>query len=148
MQSIRIFGLILSITLPSAVMADDGSDEAMYQYRSDVMEASSNQLKALKRYVEGNLSIENHVPSHVDALLNLNGMYHDLFPAGNKQHPESEALPAIWSDPKGFEYAIQYNRKRIMALEQVDTGDITAMKRAVNEVRMSCGDCHSYYRER
>lgn len=146
MKRFGIPGLILCVLLPTTTMAD-GSDEEMYRYRSDVMAASSNHLKALKRYVEGELAIKNHVPAHVDALLDLNGMYQDLFPAG-KQHPESEAMPAIWSDPRGFQRALEYNRQRIMVLKQVDPGDMKTLKRAVNEVRMSCGDCHSYYRER
>lgn len=146
MKGFKIIGLILSILLPDTIMAE-GNEELVYHYRTDVMEASSHHLKALKRYVEGHMVIKNHVPAHVDALLDLNGMYQELFPAG-KQHPESEALPAIWSDPQGFQYAIRNNQRRIMALKQVDTNDMKAMKRAVNEVRMSCGDCHSYYRER
>ena len=147
MKGFRILSMILSILLSSTAMADDNED-LVYLYRSDVMAASSNHLKALKRYVEGHLAIKNHVPAHVDSLLELNGMYQDLFPAGKQQHPESEALPAIWSDPQGFQYAIQNNHRKIIALKQVDPDDMKAMKRAVNEVRMSCGDCHSYFRER
>ena len=146
MKRFTLPGLILSVLLPSASIAE-GSDEAMYFYRSHMMEASASHLKALQGYVKGELAIKDHVPFHVDALLTLNGMYQDLFPAG-EQHPESEALPAVWSDPRGFRQANEYNRQRIMALKQVDPADIKAMKRAVNEVRMSCGDCHSYYRER
>lgn len=146
MKRHEIFGLILTVLLPPSATAD-GDETEIYLYRSHVMEASSNHLKALKHYVEGELAIENHVSVHVDALLDLNGMYQDLFPVG-KQHPESEALPAIWSDPRGFQQAIQYNRQRIMILKQVDPSDMKTMKRAVNEVRMSCGDCHYYFRER
>lgn len=108
MNRFGILGLILCVLLPSIAMADANEDE-IYLYRSDVMEASSKHLKILKRYVEGKLAIENHVPAHVDALLAPNGMYKDLFPVGN-QHPESEALPAIWSDPRGFQSAIEWNR--------------------------------------
>ena len=136
---------MLFALLPSATMAEEDVEE-IYFYRSNVMEISSTHLKALKSYVDGKLAIEGHIPAHVDALLDLNSMYQDLFPAGN-QYPESEALPAIWSDPRGFQYAIQNNRQKIMALKEVDPSDLKAMKRAVNEVRMSCGDCHSYYRE-
>lgn len=146
MKRFGILGLILFILLSSTALAD-GNEEEIYRYRSKVMEASSNHLKALQNYVEGKLAFKKHVPPHVDALLALNSMYRDLFPAG-KGHPESEALAAIWSDPQGFQRAIQYNRQRIMALKQVDPGDMETMKRAVNEVRMSCGDCHYYFRER
>ena len=138
-------GLLLSVLLPSTVMAEE-SEELVYRYRSDVMEASSNHLKALKRYVEGKLPIKAHVPSHVDALLNLNAMYKDLFPAG-KQYPESEAKGLIWGDPKGFQQAIEHNRRKMMALKQVDPSDIAMLQRAVNEVRMSCGDCHYYFKD-
>lgn len=138
--------LVLCILLSPIVMADD-NEEAIYFYRSHMMEASANHLKALQGYVKGELAIKNHVPVHIDALLALNGMTQDLFPAG-KQHSESEAMPLIWSDPRGFQQANKYNRQKIMALKQVDPDDIKALKRAVNEVRMSCGDCHSYFRER
>ena len=117
MKGFKILSLFLCIVLSNNILADD-NEELIYQYRSDVMEASSHHLKALKRYVEGHITIKNHVPAHVDALLDLNGMYQELFPAG-KQHPESEALPAIWSDPRGFQYAIQNNQRKIMALKQL-----------------------------
>ena len=145
MKPFGISALILCALLPSLANSE-GHDEKLYLYRSNVMEMSSTHLKALKSYVDGELAIKDHVPAHVDALLGLNGMYQGLFPAG-EQHPESEALPAIWSDPRGFEYAINNNRLKIMSLKQVDPADMPAMKRAVNEVRMSCGDCHTYYRE-
>lgn len=146
MKRFGIPGLIICALLPSIATAD-GNVEALYIYRSNMMEISSTHLKALKSYVNGELPIKNHVPIHVDALLDLNGMCQDLFPAG-EQHPESETLPAIWGDPSGFNRAIQHNRQKIMALQQVDPGDMKMMKRAVNEVRMSCGDCHSYFRDR
>ena len=146
MKRFVIPALILCALLHSNTMADD-NENMIYHYRSDVMEMSSKHLKALKRYVDGELAIKDHVPAHVDSLLALSSMYLDLFPAGY-HHPESEALPAIWNDPRGFKSANKYNRQKIMALKQVDPGDITALKKAVNEVRMSCGDCHSYYRDR
>lgn len=145
MNRFAFLSLILSALLPATAISDDIDDE-LYLYRSNVMEIASSHLKALKAYVDGKLEIKNHVPAHVDALLDLNAMYQDLFPPG-QQHPESEALPAIWADPRGFQSAIGYNRKRIMALKQVDPGDLKSMKRAVNEVRMSCGDCHYYFRD-
>ncbi|MBT8440215.1 MAG: cytochrome c [Gammaproteobacteria bacterium] len=145
MKRADIFILVLLALLSSAVTAEDHED-AVYLYRSNIMEMAQTHLKALQKYVKGELPIEKHVPKHVDALLALNSMYEDLFPAG-KQHPESEALPAVWSDPKGFRQGIHYNRKRIMALKQVDPADMKTMKRAVNEVRMSCGDCHYFFKE-
>ncbi|MET0085212.1 MAG: cytochrome c [Sedimenticola sp.] len=146
MKRFGILGLIFCVFPLSTALADSEGDE-IYLYRSNVMEMSSGHLKALKGYVDGKLAIKNHVPGHVDSLLALNGMYQDLFPAG-PQHPESEALNSIWSDPRGFQYAIENNRRKIEALQQVDPGDVDALKRAVNAVRMSCGDCHSYFRER
>jgi len=139
-------GVLLAVFLPSSILADD-SVEHNYLYRSNVMEISAKHLKALQGYVKGELAIKKHIPAHVDGLLAMNAMNQDLFPAG-EQHPESEALPAIWSDPRGFRQANEYNRQRIMALKEIDPSDMGAMKRAVNQVRMSCGDCHSYYRER
>jgi|GEM_PF-6501217 len=146
MKTIGIFSIILIIIFPSITISDEG-EKKIYHYRSNLMEASATHLKALQGYVKGELAIQKHIPAHVDALLMLNGMYQDLFPAG-KQHPESEAMASIWSNPKDFTNAIQYNRHKIMALKQVDPGDIKNMKRAVNEVRMSCGDCHYYFRDR
>jgi cytochrome c556 len=146
MKRLGIFCLLLSVVLPPSVIAD-GNEEDIYRYRSKMMENSSSHLKALQAYVKGKLPIKNHVPAHVDALLALNGMYRDLFPAGSL-HPDSSAKPLIWSDPRGFQQAIEINRRKIMALKQVDASDMTKLKRAVNEVRMSCGDCHYYFRER
>ncbi len=146
MSRIGILGLICCALVQLTVVAD-GDGDALYLHRSRMMEASSSHLKALQAYVKGELAIKDHVSTHVDALLALNAMYQDLFPAG-EQHPESEALPMIWSDSRGFQQAIQHNRQRIMALKQVNPGDVAMLKRAVNEVRMSCGDCHYYFRQR
>lgn len=142
-----ILGLILCSLLQSAVLAE-GDEQNIYPYRSKVMDASSNHLKALQAYVRGELEIKDHFQAHADALLDLNGMYQDLFPAGKERHPESEAVPSIWIDPRGFQQVIKHNRKRIMALRQIDASDEMKLKQAVNDVRMSCGDCHSCYRER
>lgn len=146
MKRSGLYYLIICVLFPAMSFAESEED-AMYLYRSDVMEMSQKHLKALKRYVNGELAIKDHVPAHIDTLLALNGMYLDLFPPG-KQHPESEALPAVWNDSRGFQQAHGFNRKRIMALQQVDPSDIAKMKRAVNDVRMSCGDCHYYYKQR
>lgn len=146
MKNFGIIGLILSVLLSTSAMADSNQEE-VYFYRTNIMENSFSHLEALKVYVNGKLEFKSHVANHVDALLDLNGMYQDIFPMG-EQYPESEALPAIWSDPQGFKYAIKNNRQKIMALKQIDPADLKALKRAVNEVRMSCGDCHSYFRKR
>ncbi|MCG8037941.1 MAG: cytochrome c [Candidatus Thiodiazotropha taylori] len=146
MKLLASLSLTIALLLPATASTDD-SVEDNYHYRSRIMENASNHLKALQGYVKGELSIESHIPTHVDALLNLNQIYQDLFPAGD-QHPESEALPLIWNDPRGFQSAIQHNRRKIMTLKEVDPSDMKTMKRAVNDVRMSCGDCHYYFRER
>jgi cytochrome c556 len=146
MKRIAFHCINLCLLLPLSIGAQQGGSE-IYDYRAKVMEASSNHLKALQAYVEGRLSLKDHIPFHADALLALNGMYQDLFPAGD-QHPESEAKTVIWSDPRGFTNAIEYNRRKILALQQADPADVNALSRAVNEVRMSCGDCHFFYRER
>lgn len=146
MKRFRIYALPLSLLLSSYALAE-GNEKEIYNYRVDMMEASQSHLKALRRYVDGKLAITEHVPSHVEALLAMNGMIKEMFPAG-KQHPDTEALASIWSDSRGFQGAIENNRRKIIALQQVDPTDMAAMKRAVNEVRMSCGDCHSYFRDR
>jgi cytochrome c556 len=139
-------GLLLTVLLSSGAFSDvDG--EAMFKYRSKVMYASIGHLEALQAYVKGELPLQSRVPGHVDALLELNAMYQHLFPA-ESGHPDSKALPMIWSDPQGVRQAIEHNRRAIVALGQVDPGDLASMKRAVNQVRMSCGDCHYYFRAR
>ncbi len=145
MKTLGLAGVVLSLLWSSNAFAEE-SEDAVYLYRSNMMEIAQKHLKALQKYVKGELPIKKHVPVHVDALLAINSLYQDLFPVG-KQHPESEALPTIWSDAKGFEQAILYNRKRIMALKQVDPADMKTMKRVVNNVRMSCGDCHYYFKD-
>lgn len=146
MKSIGISALMLSLSLPAASWAEDNVNE-VYRYRSDVMESSASHLRALKEYAAGRLPIQSHVATHIDALLGLNALYPEIFPVG-EQHPESEALPVIWNDSRGFLQANQHNRRKILALKKVDIDDLQSFKRAVNEVRMSCGDCHSYYRDR
>jgi len=146
MKRYAVLVTLLSGCLFAGVSAE-GDGEGMFKYRTQVMYASIGHLEALRAYVDGELPLRRHVPEHVDALLALNALYPMLFPPGS-QHPESRALPAVWSDPRGLRLAIEYNRRAILALKQVDPGDRQALKRAVNQVRMSCGDCHYYYRRR
>lgn len=149
-QGMKLFPVLAVITgllLPTTALPESNV-ETVFFYRSNVMEASSAHLKALRRYVEGGFSLKTHVKGHADALLALNAMYKDLFPKGQKQHPDSEAKRVIWRDTLGFKAAIRNNKRKIMALQAVDPADRPKLKKAVNEVRMSCNDCHYYFRKK
>jgi len=77
----------------------------------------------------------------VHELVNLS-IAADLFEKIVHEHYIGPIPQALFVAQQG----IQYNRKRIMALKNVDPANMKTMKRAVNDVRMSCGDCHYFFK--
>lgn len=71
-----------------------------------------------------------------------------VFPDGS-QHPDSEALPDVWSDRAVFEKAAEGARASAAhLLDAVEAGDPKAIEVAFNDLYRGCKGCHDSYRKR
>ena len=70
-----------------------------------------------------------------------------MFPAGSEQGNNTRALPAVWSDPAGFQkianQLVEAADKMAADAKAGDTDGVTAQIKAVGE---ACGACHRTYR--
>lgn len=70
-----------------------------------------------------------------------------MFPPGSAT-PSSEALPAVWSDRKGFEAkAAAYAAAADTLAKAAAAGDAAAFAAAHGEVGKTCQSCHDAYRK-
>jgi cytochrome c556 len=71
------------------------------------------------------------------------------FPAGSDKISGTKALPAVWSDPAGFQKAADTMADASDKLAVLaKAGDADAVASQVKIVGEACGACHRAYRER
>ncbi len=71
------------------------------------------------------------------------------FPAGSDKGNNTKALPAIWSDPAGFQKDIDAMADASGKLAMLaKAGDVDGVAAQVKIVGEACGACHRAYRER
>ncbi len=71
------------------------------------------------------------------------------FPAGSGPEAgvKTEALPAIWQDPRGFSEAASRNLAAVQALRAAArAGDLARIREAAGAVGPTCKGCHDSYR--
>lgn len=72
-----------------------------------------------------------------------------LFPKGSEQGHQTRALPAIWSDPAGFQKIADETADAAMKMaELAKAGDADGVATQVKAVGDGCGACHRAYRAR
>jgi cytochrome c556 len=71
------------------------------------------------------------------------------FPKGTEEGHNTKALPAIWSDPAGFQKAVEDLADAATKLaELAKAGDADAVAAQVKVVGDACAACHRTYRAR
>jgi cytochrome c556 len=71
------------------------------------------------------------------------------FPKGSEEGHDTKALPAVWSDPAGFQKAADNLADAATKLaELAKAGDAEAVAAQVKVVGEACGACHRTYRAR
>jgi cytochrome c556 len=71
------------------------------------------------------------------------------FPKGTEQGNNTKALPAVWSDPQGFQKAAEDLAAAATRLaELAKAGDTQAVEAQVKVVGDACAACHRTYRAR
>ena len=83
------------------------------------------------------------------ALAKWGTAYPSLFPDGTQNVGDTKALPAIWSDPAGFEKADAAFVQASTALaEAAKSGDKAAFAAAFMDEGKACGGCHRNFKAR
>jgi len=71
------------------------------------------------------------------------------FPAGSGAGAKTEALPLIWTDPKGFaakQHVLALAAAKLNAVAQA--GDAAGVGPAAHDVGAACKGCHETYKEK
>jgi cytochrome c556 len=130
--------LTLALTaLPAA--ASEGEAE----YREHVMESIGGHMQATADILRQKVTHEDHVRLHVNALADMAGIAHTLFPAGSEG---GDALPGIWENPEDFAAKLDALEEAAAELRTTvnDGGDIGP---AFQKVGQACKSCHDDYRD-
>jgi cytochrome c556 len=104
-------------------------------------------MKAISEVVK-NKGDAKAVVEQAAKLKTLQAAFDKMFPPGSDKGADTEALPAIWSDPTGFAEAGKnadalYDKLATAA----GTGDMAAIGAAVGVVgKEGCGGCHTKFR--
>ena len=69
-----------------------------------------------------------------------------LFPEGSDTGHDTEALPAIWTDPDGFEQAFADYGAAVERAQANPPQDVDGLKAMLNDVLKTCKGCHDNYR--
>ena len=93
---------------------------------------------------------ENDMPQIAEisaAMLKWANNMADAFPEGSDKAP-SEAAPAIWTDPAGFQSAIDLYQEALSALNAAAlAGDNAVVAAQFSKTGESCKNCHRSYRQ-
>ncbi len=113
--------------------------------RREGMRAEGRQMEAIKAVIDA----RGDTRPIVERVDTITGFYRDLqalYPVGSGTG-QTRALPAIWSDPAGFE-AARTNIVGALAVlrSAAASGDVAATAAAFNQVGAGCAACHRGYR--
>lgn len=117
--------------------------KARQQNRKDAAAA----MKAISEIVKAKGDAKEIV-TQAAKLKTLEEAFDKMFPAGSDKGADTEALPAIWSDPAGFAAAsknadAQYDKLAAAA----GSGDMAAIGAALGATgKEGCGGCHTKFR--
>lgn len=147
-RAAAVAGLLLS----TSAFADDQDAKAISEYRHITFEALAKHMKASSMIVKG--EVKGHVSDlygHAHALHEVSTYLTTMFPEGSgpgNANPDTEALPAIWTDWAGFEAAAKTFEEETAKLQALAKAkDLDGFKAQFKAVGKSCGNCHDSYRK-
>ena len=140
-----VIGLLAALCAAYPAFADTTPEDAK-DYRSAVMTSLRGHIGASSMIARGLVENTGQLLGHAQGLSNGAAELKNLFPEGSDVN-ESEALPAIWSEPEKFSAAIDAMVAATAAFESAAaSGDSAAIGAAFREVGMSCRGCHDNFR--
>lgn len=146
----KIIGMIVGVAAALGasypVIADTTPEDAK-DYRAAVMTTLRGHIGAASMIARGLVENRGQLLGHAEGLANAAAELEHLFPEGSAVN-ESEALPAIWSDPEKFAAAINTMVEATGEFEAAAAGgDQAAIGAAFRQVGMSCRGCHDDFRK-
>ncbi len=118
------------------------------RYRQTVMRAIASQIKALGPVAARKVNYPKNATLHANAIAELSKVLGDLFPKGTGQKSgETDAMDAIWKDPKAFTQAGERFRAEADKLQAIAiAGDFDAMRAQLEVTNDACAACHKSFR--
>lgn len=102
-------------------------------------------MRAIKGIIDAKGDAKTAVPQAAK-LKELENAFVKMFPAGSDKG-ETKALPAVWTDMKGFEAAsAAANAAYDKLAAAAGSGDLAALTAAFGETGKTCGACHEKFR--
>ena len=139
-------GILVAATAALPALADTTPEDAK-DYRAAVMTAFRGHIGAASMVVRGLVDNDGQLVGHAEAMSSLAAELENVFPEGSDVG-ESEALPAIWSNPDAFAAAVQATVDATAAFEEAAaSGDAAAIGQAMRGVGMACRGCHDDFRK-
>ncbi len=113
--------------------------------RQDNRKQAAAAMRAIKGIIDAKGDAKAAVPQAAK-LKELENAFVKMFPAGSDKG-ETKALPAIWTDMKGFEAAsAAANAAYDKLAAAAGSGDLAALTAAFGDTGKTCGACHDKFR--
>jgi cytochrome c556 len=142
--------MCLVLLLAGTSVAADFKAEDVVAYRQQVFGGMAKHMRAGGMIAKGQVepTKEDRI-LHAKALHQASKVLGNLFAEGTgPDKTETEALPAIWSDPSGFQEAVAAYAAATEELVKVaENGDAAAFKTQFGKVGRTCGGCHETFRK-
>lgn len=132
---------LIAIGSAGAVLAQDA-----YEQRSEAMKAMGSMAKTIGEMLQGKTDFDAEVANA--AFVKAQGSMADFatyFPEGS-EGGESEAAPAIWTDPDGFAEAVMKVQGDLDTAVASSPQTQDEVKAAFGLVAGNCKGCHEKYR--
>ena len=144
----RFVLMMVAVLGATAQAADDPALVA--KYRQTTMRGVGAHMGMLGLVTKGKIERKDDLLYDAEAILHAAERYRHLFPEGSDpDHVKTEALAAVWKDPKGFAKAndtwLTASQGLVAAIKE-KKGD-EAIATAFGELGKACGGCHDTFKK-
>jgi cytochrome c556 len=138
-------GAVVGLTAALLGLAGAAAGQDVIAQRREGMRMEGRQMEAIKAVIDARGDTRPLV-ERADTIAGFYANLQALYPPGSGTGP-TRALPAIWSDPAGFEAARVSILTALATLRSAAaSGDLAATTAAFGQVGASCAACHRAYR--
>lgn len=136
----KLLCLVLAAAAPAVAAA---AAEGAAEYREHVMESIGGHMQAAADILRQKVPHQDHLRLHVNALADMAGIAHTLFPEGSEG---GDALPAIWSNADDFasrlaDFEAAAGDLKVAVSNGSDVGA------TFQKLGQACKSCHDNYRD-
>ena len=138
-------GLAAGVAIATLCLLGSALAQDVITQRREGMRTEGRQMEAIKTVLDARGDTRPLV-ERVDTIAAFYQNLQALYPAGSGTGA-TRALPAIWSDPAGFEAARTTIVGALGTLRMAAaSGDVAATQAAFNQVGAACASCHRAFR--